>query len=112
MMRATLFLILVATCLPASAWAQDDQGYDGRTWSEEKCVRYERAWNDVMKHRGNAGISAEFTDANAGFIAGGCTGERNVCPRSAGEFEVADLLSIAGLNAGITGSFMPFACRD
>jgi hypothetical protein len=35
-----------------------------------------------------------------------------VCPRSPAELAMADVMSAAAVNAGATGSFLPFACRE
>ena len=61
---------------------------------------------------GRQGVSQQFLDRHAAFLASGCSGPRDVCPRSQAELTLADALSIAAMYSGATGSFLPFACRD
>lgn len=67
---------------------------------------------DVLAQRGPAGLGAAFLDRNEAFIASGCTARRMSAPRTKQELEVANILSPKAMNAGMTGSFLPFACRD
>lgn len=82
-----------------------------RSWTEEKCVRYEVAWREALRRYGEAGLSREFLDRHNAFVAGGCTGTRDVCPRSERELELANVLTIRAMNAGTASTFLPFACR-
>ncbi|MGK7867903.1 hypothetical protein [Falsiroseomonas sp. E2-1-a20] len=81
-------------------------------WPEVKCARYGEATAAALAHFGRQGVSQAFLDRHAAFLASGCTGQRDVCPRSPAELTLADALSIAAMNGGATGSFLPFACRD
>lgn len=111
-MRVILCAIMLAILLPSVGFAQTQGGETQRTWPEEKCFRYGKAWNDVLQRWGTKGVSSEFLSSHNAFIEGGCSERANVCPRSDRELEFANILSIAAINAGITGSFLPFACRD
>jgi hypothetical protein len=82
------------------------------SWPEVKCARYVEATEAALAHFGRQGISQDFLDRHAAFLASGCRGPRDVCPRSQAELTLADALSIAAMNGGATGSFLPFACRD
>ena len=96
--------------LPTAAWTQDTTR--SRSWTEEKCVRYRDAWTGALARWGREGLSRDFIARHEAFIAGGCTGESNVCPRSAREIELANVLTIRAMNAGMASTFLPFACRD
>jgi len=81
-------------------------------WPQVKCARYAEATEAALAHFGRVGVSQQFLDRHAAFLASGCSGPRNVCPNSQAELTLADALSIAAMNGGATGSFLPFACRD
>lgn len=110
-MRMIVYVALLAICLPSVGFSQEQSGKTERTWPEEKCFRYDRGWNDVLTRWGTEGLSAEFLSSHNAFIEGGCVAKANVCPRSDRELEIANVLSIAAINASMTGSFLPFACR-
>lgn len=107
-MRMIVYVALLAIFLPSVGFTQE-QG--GRTWPQEKCFRYTKAWSDVLTRWGTEGLGTEFLNSHNAFIEGGCVAKANVCPRSDRELELANVLSIAAINASITGSFLPFACR-
>lgn len=81
-------------------------------WAKEKCVRYERAWKRATDFVGPSGISAEFIQGNEKFIADGCSSGADVCPRSAEEIKLANVLTMAAMNFGTASSFLPFVCRQ
>jgi hypothetical protein len=81
-------------------------------WPQVKCARYAEATAAALAYLGPQGLSRQFLDRHAAFLASGCRGPRDVCPRSRAELTLADALSIAAMNGGATGSFLPFACRD
>lgn len=56
------------------------------------------------------GLSPEFVAAHAAFLASGCRA-RAACPRREEEVAMADLMTILAVNAGISGTFLPFVCR-
>ncbi|CAH0308243.1 hypothetical protein [Roseomonas sp. CECT 9278] len=87
---------------PAQAQAPD--------WPAEKCRRYAEAWSAATQRLGTAGLSPAFIAAHGAFIASGCR-ERAVCPRSTAEIAMADTMTLLALNAGMSGTFLPFICR-
>jgi hypothetical protein len=80
-------------------------------WREVKCVRYAKAWSEALQRKGAQGLGREFRDRHDAFIASGCTTAPDVCPRSAEELALANIMIIASYNAGKGSTFMPFACR-
>ncbi len=80
-------------------------------WPAVKCERYRQAWADVLARRGTDGLGPAFLERHEAFLASGCTARADVCPRSPQELELANILSLRAMNAGMTGSFLPFACR-
>ena len=107
--RTVTTLSLVLACTPLAAQPATREGT--RSWSEEKCARYTEAWTTLAQKRGLAGLSADFQARHAAFIASGCTAPADVCPRSAAELEVANMLVMMAMNAGMASTFPPFACR-
>lgn len=81
-----------------------------RSWTEEKCDRYAAAWQAAVEQRGMAGLSDEFLAAHDAFLGSGCR-SRSACPRSRAELDMADLMTVLALNAGMSGTFLPFVCR-
>jgi hypothetical protein len=92
-------------------FAVADSSGQPRNWTEEKCHRYSQATADALRRWGTDGLGRDFLDRHARFIAGGCTGEADVCPRSPREIELANILTVRALNAGMASTFLPFACR-
>jgi hypothetical protein len=92
----------------SSAGAQES---GSQSWTEQKCARYRRAWTDVQARRGVQGIGQEFLGKHEAFLASGCTAKVDVCPRSPEELDLANLLTVAAMNAGTASTFLPFACR-
>lgn len=105
LLASLAFVGLLLGLFPASA--QDA----GRSWSEVKCERYRSAWTEALRRRGGKGIGPEFMASHEAFLASGCTAQGNVCPRSAQEIDLANVLTIAAMNAGTASTFLPFACR-
>ncbi len=97
---------VVASLLPAVAQESRSQ-----TWSEVKCERYAKAWSELLARRGRAGLGQEFIERHEAFIGSGCTARADVCPRSAEELDVANVMVILAMNAGTASTFLPFACR-
>jgi hypothetical protein len=93
---------------PLPAIAQDARQ---QSWSQVKCERYTKAWSDVLARRGTKGLGQAFIASHEAFLASGCTSQANVCPRSAEELDLANILVIAAMNAGTASTFLPFACR-
>ena len=100
-MRLVLLLLLLAN--PAEAQT--------RGWTVEKCNRYGQSWAEALSRFGRAGLSEEFLARHDAFLASGCQA-RNVCPRSAQELAMADIMTVAAMNAGMASSFVPFICRN
>ena len=76
-----------------------------------KCARYKTAWSEALARRGTKGLGQEFLDRHEAFLASGCTAQANVCPRSAEELDLANMMVVAAMNAGTASTFPPFACR-
>ena len=92
--------------LPGSA--QDSRT---QSWSEVKCARYTKAWTDALSRRGTQGLGPDFIARHEAFLASGCMARADVCPRSAEELDLANVLTILAMNAGTASTFLPFACR-
>jgi len=101
MLRCLPLLMLLLGGHPAAA----------RTWAEEKCDRYDRAWTEVVQRQGIEGLSESFLTAHTAFLSSGCR-ERSACPRLPADYAMADLMTILALNAGMSGTFLPFVCRS
>jgi hypothetical protein len=102
-----LFLA-ITTCLAFPAVAQ---ALEGLTWSEQKCVLYDRAVEAALDFQGLDGLREEFLTENQTFIDGGCLTPGNVCPITDAELELANLLTILTMNEGMASTFVPFKCR-
>jgi hypothetical protein len=100
-------LLFAAWCFPAQAQPAPPRG-----WPAVKCERYAAAWEEALARFGRDGLGQEFLDRHAAFIAAGCRGRREVCPRAPAELAMADVMTIAAMNAGMASSFVPFACRE
>lgn len=83
-----------------------------RTWAEEKCARYESAFNDLLDMVGRAGVTGEFIAGNKAFIAAGCSNGADVCPTSEKDFDLANKLTIAAMGFEAASTFLPFICRN
>jgi hypothetical protein len=97
-------LLLLLALLIAPAQAQTPQ--------DAKCARYAAAWTEAQSRFGPAGLSTDFRAGQEAFIASNCRARPGICPRSPQELAMADILTIAAMNAGMASSFLPFACRD
>ena len=102
-----LAALLAVTTLSPRAVAQDGRAPG---WPEVKCARYAKAWADALARRGTRGLGIEFLDRHEAFLASGCTARSEVCPRSAEELELANVMIVAAMNAGTASTFPPFAC--
>ena len=103
---AMMVLSLAGFVSPVSA----QQG-EAPSWSEVKCERYKKAWSTAIARRGTRGIGPEFIERHEAFLASGCSTQADVCPRSAEELDLANIMVIAAMNAGTASTFPPFACR-
>jgi hypothetical protein len=104
---ASVFL-LISTGL---AWAED-VNLKGLTWTEQKCVLYQRAWDSAYAAIGPDGISAEFISKNTAFISTGCQDPIGVCPQSDEEIDMANMLTVMTMSEGMASTFVPFNCPD
>jgi hypothetical protein len=104
MRRAAFAVLLLLAAAPAQAQFE-------RAWTEEKCRRYGQSWEQALARFGRAGLSEQFLARHDAFLASGCR-TRNVCPRSEQELAMADVMTVAAMNAGTASSFVPFICRD
>ncbi|MBZ6074948.1 hypothetical protein [Microvirga puerhi] len=83
----------------------------GQSWREIKCTRYRTAWSEAVARHGTQGLSKDFLSRHEAFLASGCTARADVCPRSAEELDLANMMVVAAMNAGTASTFPPFACR-
>ncbi|WP_284178833.1 hypothetical protein [Rhabdaerophilum sp. SD176] len=93
--------------LPQIAFAQQPGQED---WPRVKCERYAKATTEALQRFGRTGLGTEFLARHEAFLATGCQGERDVCPKSPEELRLANALVIRGMNAGMASTFFPFAC--
>ena len=98
--------------LLAAFLAGPAQAESGDAWSQRKCALSAEAWERALGSIGREGISDDFVAAHDDFIAQGCVLRGAVCPRSAQEFRLADILTIAAMNEGMASTFLPFSCAD
>jgi len=101
----TAATLTAATLVPVSAMAET-----GDVWSQRKCALYTDIWGRALDVVGQEGISEDFIAAHDAFIAEGCVLRGAVCPVSAQEYRLADILTIAAMNEGMASTFLPFAC--
>ncbi len=109
MRRVGLLGVVLLGLGVAAAQAQPRSSGD---WNEVKCTRYAEAWSQALGRFGREGLGAAFLDAHAAFLASGCRDRAGVCPRSPQELALADVMTVAAMNAGTASSFVPFICRD
>lgn len=99
---ATLFL---------TGFIGTENSFASNDWTQKKCTFYAQAFDQILAEVGPKGLSERFIAENRAFIKAGCSNGTDICPVSDEEFEVANRLSIAAVNFGTTGSFLPFLCR-
>lgn len=107
MLHPLFIALLLMLALPGFAQQRETRP----DWATEKCDRYTKAWKNALHRTKGVGLGDDFLKAHSTFLADGCTGLRAVCPRSAAELEMANVMTMLALNAGMSGSFLPFACR-
>jgi hypothetical protein len=83
-----------------------------RSWAEEKCARYDKAFHELLDLVGREGATQHFIEGNKAFIAAGCSNGADVCPQSPKDFDLANKLTIAAMGFGTASTFLPFICRD
>lgn len=113
-MKVTIrFLVLrIVLCGGSFVHLANAQSQVGIETSEQKCILYQNAWGDAVNIIGATHLSREFISRNDQFIATGCTGQGNVCPKSDQEFEIANMLTMMTMNEGMASTFVPFSCRN
>jgi hypothetical protein len=107
LLTTIMFIVIVAFGMSPS----HAQPMTEKSWVEVKCERYTKAWTEALKRRGTKGVSQEFLTRHEAFLASGCTAQGNVCPRSTEEFDLANMMVVAAMNAGTASTFPPFSCR-
>ncbi|GEM_PF-1184387 len=100
----TSFVALCACLITAETMASS------LNWQQQKCQIYETFWQKALDQSRTGEISHDFATQNADFIASGCTQRNNICPKSDQEKKIADALSLVMINAGASGTFLPFSC--
>lgn len=95
---------------PGIAAAQA-QMRSGENWPAVKCERYRKAYDEAIRRFGSKGLGPDFLVRHDAFMESGCQTPPDVCPRSAEELNLANIMVMAGMNAGLSSTFMPFACR-
>ena len=80
-------------------------------WALEKCARYRQAWAEALLRFSNAPPSPGFRADHEAFLAADCKEARRACPESAADIALANAMTKAALNLGLSGSFLPFICR-
>jgi len=53
----------------------------------------------------------DFLANHEAFLASGCMKRPEVCPRSAEELDLANMMVVAAMNAGTASTFPPFRCN-
>ena len=79
-------------------------------WPAIKCERYTKAYGEALSRLGRKGLGQDFLDDHEAFLASGCSIKGEVCPRSAEELNLANIMVVMGMNQGMASTFMPFAC--
>ena len=102
----TIALLLVSTGSPNFA-----SPATARTWADEKCARYDKAFHEILDMVGREGVSDHFLKGNEAFIAAGCSNGADVCPQSPRDFDLANKLTLAAMGFGTASTFLPFVCR-
>lgn len=105
--RALLFgaALIATSALPGHA-----QPAPPENWPAIKCERYTKAYGEALSKLGRKGLSPDFLEAHEAFLASGCSIKGEVCPRSAEELNLANVMVVMGMNQGMASTFMPFAC--
>lgn len=106
--RSLVLLILLTAACPGTAVTAQPALID--EWTTRKCKLYAEAWTQLVGDTPADDISAGFIAANEAFIASNCLDRGRACPRSQGEFAVADTLALMAVAEGMAGSFLPFNC--
>lgn len=103
--------LAVDLLLAGPAALAQPQPRGGENWPAVKCERYRTAYDEATRRFGTKGLGPEFLARHDAFMASGCQTPPDVCPRSTEELNLANIMVMAGMNAGLSSTFMPFACR-
>lgn len=98
-----------AAVFPSAAMS-DGTGLEGLTWTEQKCVLYQQAWDWALGSVDASDVSEEFIAENTAFTQAGCIEDIPVCPQSIAELEMADMLTVMTMSEGMASTFVPFSC--
>jgi hypothetical protein len=98
---------VLCSCLALPLAAQDAEGPG---WRAQKCALYRAAVEAALEFQGREGLTEAFLAANQSFIDGGCQDRGAVCPVTAAELTLADILTIMTMNEGMASTFVPFNC--
>lgn len=79
-------------------------------WQVEKCQIYTESWHKALDFFGTDNLNYSFIAQNENFITSGCTAPASVCAQSSQEYEIANALTLAMMNAGAASTFLPFRC--
>jgi hypothetical protein len=99
----------LAFAAPAPGLAQQTSA-PPENWPAIKCERYTKAYGEALSRLGRKGLSPDFLGAHEAFLASGCSIKGEVCPRSAEDLNLANIMVVMGMNQGMASTFMPFAC--
>ncbi len=105
-------LAIVAVAALAGGSAAAEPSEPKRDWRQEKCFRFARDWEEALRRFGQDGLSAEFVAGGSAFIHAHCVAAGTMCPTTAKDRKLADVLAIRVVNEGMSTTFLPFACRD
>ena len=103
-MRLLVLALPLLLTQPVAAQSPDNG------WIKEKCATYAVAWNQALDGWGTGQLNYAFIAGNENFIAGGCTAQADICPRSQDEIAIANALTLALMNSGTASTFLPFRC--
>ncbi|KAF0123876.1 MAG: Uncharacterized protein FD152_3216 [Xanthobacteraceae bacterium] len=98
--RRVLACLVTVLCLLVLASPDVVQAQDLNARAAQKCDRYRQGWEDALRRRGTEGLSP-----------GGCLGPADICPRDGAETDLANVMTVRAMNAGMASTFLPWACR-
>lgn len=106
-----LGMMLLSVILPTGLSLLPGNAHSA-SWRETKCALYQQHRDQTRATMPNDAMGEMFNQQEQTFIASGCTARVYVCPQSKAELDYANLMSVKMMNAGATGSFLPFVCQD
>ncbi|MET3890491.1 hypothetical protein ABIE41_001567 [Bosea sp. OAE506] len=108
--RLSGLVLFAATFAAVAVIPAHAQPAPPENWPAIKCERYTKAYAEALSKLGRKGLSPDFLDAHEAFLVSGCSIKGEVCPRSAEELNLANVMVVMGMNQGMASTFMPFAC--